>query len=220
VAGCIILASQRSAENVSFHDTYIRCEAIQTEVIVKRVTVLLAICVMFFVISIQAQAPQGPPKPGPEVKRLAYNVGTWNMTGEAKPFGPMPGGKFTATEKCEWYSGGFFVTCHSEGTGPMGPSKGVSFMGYDPNEKVYTYHEFTSTGEAVDSKGTVNGDTWNWTAESKMGDAKISVRVTIKEVSKTEYTFKLEMSQNGGEFSVVEEATAHKVTVAAPAKKS
>jgi hypothetical protein len=186
----------------------------------KRATVLLAICVMFFVISIQAQAPQGSPKPGPEVKRLAYNIGTWNSTGEAKPFGPMPGGKVTGTEKCEWYSGGFFVVCHSEGTGPMGPSKGVSFMGYDPNEKVYTYHEFSSTGDAIDSKGTVNGDTWTWTAESKMGDAKMSVRVTIKEVSKTEYTFKLEMSQNGGEFSVVEEATAHKVTAAAPAKKS
>jgi hypothetical protein len=61
---------------------------------------------------------------------------------------------------------------------------------------------------------------WNWTAESKMGDAKINVRVTVKQVSKTEYTFKLEMSQNGGEFSVVEEATGHKVTAAAPAKKS
>jgi hypothetical protein len=187
---------------------------------VKRMTVLLAVCMMFLAISIQAQAPQGPPKPGPEVQKLDYNIGTWKVEGEAKPFGPMPGGKFTATEKCEWYSGGFFVMCHSGGSGPMGPSKGVSFMGYDPNEKVYTYHEFTSTGEAIDSKGTVNGDTWNWTAESKMGDAKISVRVTIKEVSKTEYTFKLEMSQNGGEFSVVEEATGHKVTAAAPAKKS
>ena len=186
----------------------------------KRMTVLFAVCTMFLVTSIQAQAPQGPPKPGPEVKKLDYNVGTWKVEGEAKPFGPMPGGKFTSTEKCEWYSGGFFVMCHSEGAGPMGPAKGVSFMGYDPNEKVYTYHEFTSTGEAIDSKGTVNGDTWNWTAESKMGDAKISVRVTIKQVSKTEYTFKLEMSQNGGEFSVVEEATGHKVTAAAPAKKS
>ena len=175
---------------------------------------------MFFVISIQAQAPEGPPKPGPEVKRLAYNIGTWNIAGEAKPFGPMPGGKFTAREKCEWYSGGFFVTCRSEGTGPMGPAKAVSFLGYEPNEKVYTFHEFTNTGEAIDAKGTVNGDTWNWTAESKMGDAKISVRVTIKEVSKTEYTFKLEMSQNGGEFSVVQESTGHKVTAAAPAKKS
>ena len=183
----------------------------------KRMTVLFAVCSMFFASSIQAQAPQGP---GPEVKKLDYNKGTWKVKGEAKPFGPMPGGKFTSTEKCEWYSGGFFVTCHSEGAGPMGPAKGVSFLGYDPNEKVYTYHEFTSTGEAIDAKGTVNGDTWNWTAESKMGDAKISVRVTIKHVSETEYTFKLEMSQNGGEFSVVEEATGHKVTAAAPAKKS
>jgi hypothetical protein len=187
---------------------------------VKRVTVLLAVCVMFFVISIQAQAPQGPPKPGPELKRLSYNIGTWNIVGEAKPFGPMPGGKLTATEKCEWYSGGFFVTCHSQGTGPMGPGKSVSFLGYDPNEKVYTYRAFTSTGDAIDAKGTVNGDTWNWTADSKMGDTKMSVRVTIKEVSQTEYTFKLEMSQNGGEFSVVQETTAHKVTAAAPAKKS
>ena len=186
----------------------------------KRVTVLLAVCMMSLAVSMQAQAPQGPPKPGPEVKKLDYSIGTWKVEGEAKPFGPMPGGKLTATEKCEWYSGGFFVTCHSQGTGPMGPGKSVSFLGYDPNEKVYTYRAFTSTGDAIDAKGTVNGDTWNWTADSKMGDTKMSVRVTIKEVSQTEYTFKLEMSQNGGEFSVVQETTAHKVTAAAPAKKS
>ena len=62
----------RSADNVSFHDIYIRCEAIQTEVIVKRATVLLAICVMFFAISVQAQAPQGPPKPFFDLNMLAY----------------------------------------------------------------------------------------------------------------------------------------------------
>jgi hypothetical protein len=108
--------------------------------------------------------------------------------------------------------------CHSEGTGPMGPGKGISFLGYDPNEKVYTYHEFTNTGDAIDAKGTVNGDTWNWTAESKMGDTKMNVRVTIKHVSKTEYTFKLEMSQNGGAFSIVEEATGHRVSDASVKK--
>ena len=59
----------------------------------KRMTVLLAVCTMFLATSIQAQAPQGPPKPGPEVKKLDYNIGTWNVKGEAKPFGPMPGGK-------------------------------------------------------------------------------------------------------------------------------
>src|SRR5215472_1235894 len=193
----------RGAVDMSSHSIS-RSRVDSKEAIVKRMAVLLAACMVFLATSLQAQAPQGAPKPGPELKKLDYNIGTWKVEGEAKPFGPMPGGKFTGTEKCEWYSGGFFVMCHSEGTGPMGPGKSVSFIGYDSTEKVYTYLEFTSTGDAIDSKGTVSGDTWNWTAESKMGDAKISVRVTIKQVSKTEYTFKLEMSQNGGEFSVVE----------------
>jgi hypothetical protein len=131
----------------------------------------------------------------------------------------MPGGKITSTEKCSWLSGGFFVTCHSEGTGPMGPEKSVSFMGYDADQKVYTFHEFGSSGDVIDSKGTVNGDTWNWTADSKMGDDKYTVRVTIKRVSSTEYAFKLEMAKNGGDFSVVEELTGHKVTATAPAGK-
>jgi hypothetical protein len=171
-------------------------------------------------ISIYAQAPQGAPKPGPEIKKLAYNLGTWHVTGEAKPFGGMPGGKLNSTEKCDWYSGGFFVTCHSESGGPSGPSKAVSFMGYDADQKVYTYREFSSTGDVIDAKGTGDGDTWNWTADSKMGDDKYSARVTIKHVSATEYTFKLEMAKNGGEFTVVEELTGRKATAAAPAKKS
>ena len=33
-----------------------------------------------------ASLPFSPPKPGPEVKKLDYNIGTWNVEGEAKPF--------------------------------------------------------------------------------------------------------------------------------------
>ncbi|HEY2459645.1 MAG TPA: DUF1579 family protein [Candidatus Acidoferrum sp.] len=186
----------------------------------KKLAALLPICLLCIAVSIQAQAPQGPPKPGPEIKKLAYNLGTWHVSGEVKPFAGMPGGKLSSTEKCEWYSGGFFVTCHAEGTGPMGPEKATSFMGYDPLQKVYTYHEFSNTGDAIDAKGTVDGETWNWTAESKMGDDKYNVRVTIKHVSATEYTFKLEMAKNGGEFTVLQELTGRKAAAAAPAKKS
>jgi hypothetical protein len=177
----------------------------------RRVLVIVAVAALLMTVSLKAQAPQGPPMPGPEVKRLAYQVGTWKVEGEAKPFGPMPGGKFSATEKCEWLTGGFFITCHNDGTSPMGNEKAVSFTGYDANKKMYTYNEFSSMGERIDAKGTVDGDTWHWTAEDEMGGVKMSVRVTVKEVSKTEYTFKLEMSQNGGEFTTVEVATGKKV---------
>jgi len=43
---------------------------------VKRTTLLLAVCTMFLATSLRAQAPQGPPKPGPELKKLDYNIGT------------------------------------------------------------------------------------------------------------------------------------------------
>jgi hypothetical protein len=53
-----------------------------------------------------------------------------------------------------------------------------------------------------------------------MGDTTMSVRVTVKHVSPTEYTFNSEMAPNGGEFSTVEELTGHKVTAPAAAKRS
>src|ERR1700723_3295678 len=99
--------------------------SIQKEAIVKRMTALPVVCMIFLATSLQAQAPQGPPKPGPELKRLSYNIGTWNATGEAKPYATRPGGTLRATEKCEWSSGGFLVMCLEEGSGPRGPEKGV-----------------------------------------------------------------------------------------------
>jgi uncharacterized protein DUF1579 len=173
---------------------------------------------MFFATSMESQVPPGRPKPGPEVKRLGYKIGTWNLEHHVMAFGRMPGGKFAATEKCDWYSGGFFVTCHWETAGPMGPSKGVSFLGYDENEKVYTFHGFESTGDVIDAKGTVEGDTWHWTSQSRMGDAA-TTRITIKNVSSTEWTFKLEVSQNGKDFSVFQESTARKSSAMSPAAK-
>ncbi len=42
-------------------------------------------------------------------------------------------------------------------------------------------------------KGTVQGKTWSYTDESMMGGKKVKSRVTINEVSPTEYTFKMEI---------------------------
>lgn len=184
----------------------------------KRALVLLAVCTILMALTSQAQAPQGPPKPGPELKRLAYFVGTWKTTGEMKP-GPFgPGGKMTSTDKVEWMKGGFFTVTHSAGMSSMGSGQETSFTGYDPNEKVYTYHAFNSMGEAIAAKGTVTGDTWNWTTEEKAGGNTTNIKVTIKEVSKNEYTFKMEFSQNGGAWSTLAESNSTRVTVAAPAK--
>lgn len=180
----------------------------------KRMLLLVAACTIALAGSGLAQAPQAPqapPKPGPELKRIGYFVGTWKTEGEDKP-GPMgPGGKSTMTEKAEWMPGGFFVVSHSDGMTPMGAAHGLGVMGYDVNNKVYTYNAFDSMGQAISATGTVTGDTWNWKSESKVGTMTMSVRVTIKEVSPTAYTFKLEMSQSGGPWMTATEAKSTKI---------
>lgn len=186
----------------------------------KKVTTLVPIFVILLALSADAQqTPPSPPKPGPEVQRLGFGLGTWKIEGDTKPFGPLPGGKTTTVQTCEWYTGGFYLKCDSENTSSMGIKKAVFFEGYDPNEKVYTYHEFNNLGQPFESKGAVNGDTWTWITDSKIGDTTVSIRLTVKEVSKTEFTYKIEMSQNGGEFALLQEATGRKVTSETAAKK-
>ena len=150
-----------------------------------------------------AAAPaQEAPKPGPEHKRLSYFVGTWKAEGELKP-GPMgPGGKFTSTDKCEWFEGRYSVICHSEGSMPMGQSKSIGLLGYSTEDKVYTYYGVDNSSMTMASvpRGTLRGDTWTYTDEGTMGGKKVKSRVVIKELSPTSYSFRMDMQGPDGKW--------------------
>ncbi len=158
-----------------------------------------------------AFAQMGPPQPAPELKKLDYFSGSWNSAGEGKP-GPMgPGGKFTEAGNGHWMDGTFFLVINSDfDGGAMGTSKGIAYMGYDPQEKVYTYDAFSSMGEAIHSKGTLDGDTWNWANDMKMGAKTIKTRYTMKILSPASYTFKAEMSEDGTTWNTMMEGKATK----------
>ena len=162
--------------------------------------------------SLAAQAPQAP-KPGPEQARLGYFVGKWTTEGEMKP-GPMgPGGKTTSSDTCEWFEGKFTVICRGEGTSPMGPTKSIGILGYSPEEKVYTYYGVDNSNMTMATvpKGKLQGDTWSYTDESLMGGQKVKMRVTIKELSPTAYTFKMEMQGPDGKWAPAMESKSTKV---------
>jgi len=156
---------------------------------------------------------QGPPmpKPAPEHKKLHYFVGEWKSEGEMKP-GPMgPGGKFSTTDRNRML-GDFFVVFKSEGTSPMGTVNDIAVMGYDAKKKTYTYDGFSAMGMHDTSAGTVSGDTWTWySPEEEMGGKKVKGRFILKEVSATEYTFKYDMSTDGGSWQNMMEGKATKV---------
>jgi hypothetical protein len=144
------------------------------------------------------------PKPGPEVKKLDYFVGHWTSEGDMKP-GPMgPGGKFTLQENTEWMEGGYFVVIHSKYRGggmPDGAS--TAYMGYDTQEKVYTYDEFNSSGEHTHSTGAIDGDNFVWMSDMKMGAQTMKGRFSMKLMPPNAYAYKFEVSPDGKAWSLV-----------------
>jgi hypothetical protein len=162
------------------------------------------------VFAAAAVAQMQPPKPGPEVKKLDVFVGTWILDGNMKPGMMGPGGSMTENEKCEWMDGGFYLVCHSDYKSTMGNGVGLSVMGYSADDKAYTYREFNSFGEFEDSKGILDGDTWTWTSEEKMGTMTMKGRFTIKVTSASSYNFTFEMSQDGTKWGTVMDGKASK----------
>jgi len=168
----------------------------------------IAIATILLIAAASAQPPA--PKPGPEQKKLEYFTGNWTSEGESKP-GPMgPGGKMSMNQEAKWMDGGFFVVIQSSYKTAEGDGTATSFLGYDPQDKVYTYDEFNSVGEAVHAKGTVDGDTWTWTSDMKMGPQSAKGRFTEKILSPTAYTFKFDMSQDGTKWDTVMDGKATK----------
>ena len=164
----------------------------------------------WLILAASALAQMEMPKPGPEVKKLDMFVGSWTLDGDMKATSMGPGGKMTETEKCEWMEGEFFVVCHADFKGSMGSGSGITVMGYSTEDKIYNYREFNSWGEFTDSKGTVDGDTWTWTNDEKMGNMTMKGRFIMKITSSTSYNFSYEMSEDGTKWTSVLEGKATK----------
>jgi hypothetical protein len=107
--------------------------------------------------------------------------------------------------------GGFFLVCHVDfKSANSGSGTGLSVIGYSASEKAYTYRDFNSWGEFDDSRGTLDGDTWVWTSDEKMGDTMGKGRFTMKFTSASSYTFAYETSPDGAKWTSVVEGKASK----------
>ena len=177
----------------------------------KQVTATILAVLFVFVIVTSAQAPPQMPQPAPELKKLDYMVGTWSWEGDLKPSPFGPGGKITGTDHMEWMQGGFFLVLHSKMKGAWGDGSSLAVMGYDPDEKVYTYQEFNSRGEHELSKGTVDGDTWSWNSDENVGGKKMKGRYSMKILSPTTYSFKFELSPDGTDWNTVMDGKSTKL---------
>src|ERR1700687_5844715 len=69
----------------------------------------------------------------------------------------------------------------------------------------------TSMGRGDAAKGTVDGDTWTFDGESKMGDTLIKTRYTIKLPSPDSAVMRSEVSMEGGPMTLLMELKGSRV---------
>jgi hypothetical protein len=107
------------------------------------------------------------------------------------------------TNKVQWMDGGYFLVTQSDFNGAMGKGTETAYMGYDGDDKTYTYDSFNSMGEADHAKGKLDGDTWIWLSESTIGSQTMKGRLTMKVVSPKAYNFKFELSPDGASWETL-----------------
>jgi hypothetical protein len=94
---------------------------------------------------------------------------------------------------------------------PMGHINSVRVMGYNPEDRFYTYNVYNSLGEHQMATGRIQGNTWTWMAEEKMNGVTAQGRYTMTIVSPDSYTFKSEVATPGGGWATVMEGKATRV---------
>ena len=169
---------------------------------------------LLFVLAVAAHAfAEEPPAPQPtaEHKELAKWVGSWSGQGDMKAGVFGAGGPMNWTETCSWFAGSeFHVVCKSEGTSPMGPSKGLGIIGYNSEKKVYTHYGVDSNGWSAYSEGTRSDDTWTFESEDTMGGKTYHTRFAMTMKSATQMDFTWEMSEDGTNWMLLMDGTSEK----------
>jgi Protein of unknown function (DUF1579) len=159
----------------------------------------------------KAAARPEPPKPGPEVEKLRYFLGEWTSAGEMKAGPAGPAGKMYTHDRCEWIAGNFFVACNMASRTPLGAMTAVGVMGWDADRKHYTWWHFDSAGGVETATGRLEGGTWTWSGEAKVGDRVRKTRYVIADTSPEGYAFRWEISDDGKAWSTQSEAKFTKV---------
>jgi hypothetical protein len=178
---------------------------------------LIIVCICSLALSISSFAPTATaqqPKPGPEVQRLAYYLGTWRGQGETKsgPFGPA--GKLSSTMTCDWFAGGFHLVCRGEERGPTGKRTFLNILAYDEKAKAYTEYGISSLGESEYSTGgsiVGNKRTFVKDLDSDVEGKPTKLRYIEVQVSPTFYTYQAETSIDRGPWTVIAEGKVTKV---------
>jgi hypothetical protein len=155
-----------------------------------------AMVLMTTTLATQSAAPA---KPGPEHQKLAAVLGKWQFDGQAQPSPYGPAGKVTSVDTFAWLPGNFFMEHQWDTKQGAVQIIGKEIIGYDSAAKVYTSRFFDNFGNSGSLRGTVNGTTWTWTADTIVAGKPLKERGTVVIAGDT-ITSKWEYSTDGSKW--------------------
>jgi uncharacterized protein DUF1579 len=176
----------------------------------NRIAVLLLLLGAFAV----AQAPQQPSPSGilPQHQAMGYFLGDWTASGTARISPKAPATPFTLKEHGEWVNDGYFLETKSSMKGALGTVNSVRVMGYNVEDKVYTYNVYNSLGEHQVALGHLSGNTWTWESEEKLNGVVVKGRYTLSMNNPNSFDFKSEVADPRGGWVTVMEGKANRVS--------
>ncbi|HUJ33531.1 MAG TPA: hypothetical protein VLY23_19780 [Candidatus Acidoferrum sp.] len=124
-----------------------------------------------------APAAMQEPKPSPEMDRMKFLVGTWDLEGEyLKTPLTGEGGKQTGWYKAQVGPGGFSIIADFEADSPIGKEIGHQLFAWDPNTGTYTTVTIGNFPGLLIGKAHWEGENLVTEVDFKMGDAAIHNR--------------------------------------------
>lgn len=146
-----------------------------------------------------------------EHARLGVFVGKWNVVGDMTPSVLSPGGRFAGVHIGAWEFGGYFVVMRYSGTDNGRKVSQIDLFGWDADSKHYTYDSFNSLGQRVNFTGSVEGDTWMWSAERTTGGTRMLMRMMQRFTDDRTMTWKIETSTDNEHWATAVTGQAKRV---------
>jgi len=122
-------------------------------------------------------------QPGPEMIKLNFLVGTWNVDSEYAKSPMIPqGGKATGWYKAQPGPGGFSILADFEANGPLGKEVGHQVLSWDPKQQSYITMTVGNFAGAVIGHARWNGENLVTESRFEMDGGTMQMRATYSDI--------------------------------------